>query len=546
MFFLFFIMKSFSLYSQKNKSQPQNQISNNFDYQDCTCAVKIDLKIFNGLDGIYGGSAVNDSREVTKGAVTVANLNDTDGDNITDNIDNSVTATPQGRDEVDLMKLEIISKGKTLPSCPDIELVYQGSIALWKNKTKDIPQSTIIPISSLPLTIWVEATQVSSSLRDIQIQALVDGEIKDEVKATAIWVDITPQNIFYQPSALPAPNTLGLDAPGLLNTINNNHLVTPLGMLSKNLDRYGFGTFAEGNMPSSPNTDLYFGGKILFRWKLLPDDAYSLGNIKLDIARRKNTTDTYYSMTQHTPTISTTNPPLPQQNEGVNDDPQASYGNDNLDEDKTPDSQGYFFSYDTPATPNGYFYTLPSSNLAPIVIRDLNFEEFVRVSFDTPPIGNIVAGSRCSIKQPWSLNCANYCSTSNDLTQPYNERSQSYSQANGGIKIITRPRSVSQPQPNDGNGIITINSLNSTYNTFLLQYNLPTNPNQWKLSKLNPNGTWSFSAWSLSINPNTWEINSTDVNIIINQGSINFSPIAEFVFKVLTIPSTVTNQLNNY
>lgn len=546
MFFIFFIIKSFNLYSQKNKSQPQNQVSNNFDYQDCTCAVKIDLTIYNGLDGLYGGSEVKDSREVTKGAVTVANLNDTDGDNITDNIDNSVTATPQGRDEVDLMKLEIVSKGKTLPDCPDIELVYQGSIALWKNKTKDIPQSNIIPISSLPLTIWVEATQVSSSLRDILIQALVDGEIKDEVRATAIWVEISPQDIYYQSSALPDPSTLGLDAPGLLNTINNNHLVTPLGMLSKNLDRYGFGTYAEGNMPSSPNIDLYFGGKILFRWKLLPDDAYSLGNIKLDIARRKNTIDKFYYMTQYNPTILTTNPPLSQQNEDVNDDDQASFGNDYLDEDKTPDSQGYFFSFDSPGTPNGYFMGLPSSNLAPIVMRDLNFEEFVRVSFKNPPVGNILAGTRCSIKQPWSLNCSNYRSISNDSNEPYNEEKQSFSQANGGAKIITAIRSFGIPQSHDGNGTIVINSLNSNYNTFLLQYNLPTNPNQWKLAKLNANGTWSTSAWSTSINPNTWEITSTDVNITINQGSINFYPTAEFLFKVLTVPNSVTNQLNIY
>ncbi|MBK7807709.1 MAG: hypothetical protein IPJ51_15655 [Saprospiraceae bacterium] len=535
---------SFKLKAQRDNHKNQHT-ENKFKYENCGCSVKIDLKIHNGLYDDYGGQAISESKEVSIGAVTVANLNDTDNDNIVDNIDNHVIASSSGRNEVDLMKLEIVLKGAYVPTCPDLELKLQGNIKLWKQNTKDEIQSSIIPITSLPLTIWVEAIQPSTSLRDIVIQAIVAEDLKDEVKATAIWVDLNPVDVYYTSSSSPEPSTLGLDALGLLQTINNNHLVLPLGMLSKNGDRYGFGTFAEGNMPSKPNIDLYFWGKILFRFKLIPTDAYSLGIINLDIARRKNTKDYVYYSTDFGPTILPTIPPLPLQIEEANDDPQTGGASDHLDEDRVPNSRGYIFSFDAPLTPNGYNMNLTSTS-PPIIVRDLNFVEYVRVSFGEDPSGNILAGSRCSINQSWSLNCSNYCSTSNDSNEPYNDIKQSFSQANGGTRIVTRPRVIGTPRADDGNGSINITAMTNNQNTFILQFNLPSNPNMWRLVKLNMSGDPVHVAWSTNITSTLWEINSTDVKIIINQGSIPFNVINDFIFKVLSIPTFVTNQLNNY
>ncbi len=71
-------------------SYAQN-ISGSFDYEDCGCGGVVDLQIHNGLYGQFGGDRVPDADEYSLGAITVANLNDTDGDTIVDNIDTVVT-----------------------------------------------------------------------------------------------------------------------------------------------------------------------------------------------------------------------------------------------------------------------------------------------------------------------------------------------------------------------------------------------------------------------------------------------------------------------
>jgi hypothetical protein len=63
----------------------------------------VELTIHHG----QSGAAVDNSKEETEGAFTVANKNDTNGDGNIDKDQNPVTATARGIAEVDLMKLII-------------------------------------------------------------------------------------------------------------------------------------------------------------------------------------------------------------------------------------------------------------------------------------------------------------------------------------------------------------------------------------------------------------------------------------------------------
>lgn len=75
------------VFAQKGKHQEHN-----LPPTDPTCGHKpdINLVIYNGLLAPYGGQEVPKSREKSVGAVTVANLNDTDADGTIDNEDNFV------------------------------------------------------------------------------------------------------------------------------------------------------------------------------------------------------------------------------------------------------------------------------------------------------------------------------------------------------------------------------------------------------------------------------------------------------------------------
>ena len=65
---------------------------------------RVDVMLSDGQFGPEVPYPVEESR----GAFTVANMNDTDGDGVTDNVDvDGVIATPAGRNEVDLMQLKI-------------------------------------------------------------------------------------------------------------------------------------------------------------------------------------------------------------------------------------------------------------------------------------------------------------------------------------------------------------------------------------------------------------------------------------------------------
>ena len=209
-----------------------------FIYEDCGCGYKPELRIFYGLEGNYGGQEVTGSAKTRKGAVTVANLNNTDGDMDIDNVDNdvSVNINGNGRDEVDLMKL-IIDVSGTLPGlCKDVvTLTYGGNIKFWEKKTKGTEITNLsFLVSTLPRTIWVEAFAISTSYKDIEI-ILWDKNNKelDKVKATAIWCE--KKMAYISRTSIPIPRLIGIDQIGLEGVINK--IIPPDG------SRYGYGNF---------------------------------------------------------------------------------------------------------------------------------------------------------------------------------------------------------------------------------------------------------------------------------------------------------------
>ena len=157
----------------------------------------VNLTIFNGQDG----PEIPEAKEETQGAFTVANLNDTDGDGVIDNQDQTVMANGAGTtNEVDLMKL-VISKPANAPAGSTMTLtVVSGSIALWQfpSKVTALPWSGgyTIAVDTIPATgkiIWVEATAASSALRAIVLKLTYSAApgVEDIVKATGIWATQT-------------------------------------------------------------------------------------------------------------------------------------------------------------------------------------------------------------------------------------------------------------------------------------------------------------------------------------------------------------------
>lgn len=155
---------------------------------------KVNLIIHNGLKNESGGQEISgdDDEEYSKGAFTVANLNDTDGDNNPDWDDNEVASVK--RDEVDLMELTVTQPNPNEGGNVTLS-VKTGNVKLWKFPTKKeefelTDNKATIATDQLPITLWVEARDVSAALRDIELELEYKGA-KDNVRATAIWAEKT-------------------------------------------------------------------------------------------------------------------------------------------------------------------------------------------------------------------------------------------------------------------------------------------------------------------------------------------------------------------
>ena len=337
------------IYGQRDEGKGNNS---GFQYEDCGCDFKVNLRIFHGLNG----DEISESDEDSKGAVTVANKN---GDN--------------GGTEIDLIKLIIEPKGKKASNC-DVELIADGNISFWNNSDRtDALTNLIFNSDDLPKTIWLEALDVSTDVKDIIIEAKVGNKIYDKVSATAIWCKYVNK---YNDGITPLPN----DDP-LHSFIPEN--------IDSDGDYYGLGYFNRGY------EGLAYGGRILIEFQLLPDGIKELWPLYFDVTRRISSTGESM-ISGSSDFILDRSKTFPSHPDLPNDD---GLGND--DEDNIPYD---LFGYDAPnelVNPdleigqNSYGYTKSYHT----------FEEYVRMSFQ-PMVGNgnQLYGSRCSDKVPWVHN----------------------------------------------------------------------------------------------------------------------------------------------
>jgi len=328
---------------------------------ECT----IDLVIHNG----QGGPPISEADEETIGAFTVANLNDTDGDGEgkkVDKDDDSVKASAKGRNEVDLMALDIN------PPVPAFEgtvtLKVEGdSVRFWKESTKETEIKKLeFNVADLPQTIWVEVTKPSNKVRDIVIRAEHPG-CQDTVKATGVWAKVTAVAHDRQ------------SAVDLFAEKKWADFTTPPK------DRIEF----FGGVGLRPiNGTIGVRNVIAIQFTVQPSGVQNEPKVNFDITRQieamgwdqtgTNPPEVVFSRTFQVP------------DEEANDDPVAEG-----DESNYPNVNDHFYVEDAP----GRVSDIAGSDLS--VLR-FNFREFVRVKFDdTKPTGNTVDGSRCSDKFDW-------------------------------------------------------------------------------------------------------------------------------------------------
>jgi hypothetical protein len=361
------------------------------------------MTLFNGQNG---------SKSDGRGAVTVANLNDTDGDEIVDNIDPSVISTSgKGRNEVDLMKL-IIKKNVTINPDQLFLKKIAGDISLWRTPNKGdsfaFNSDNVAFLSSLTFDsndeaiLYVEAKSVSPTVKNINLQLnRYNGgspEVCDNKLATAFWFEGEIKQVDNSPSPIPGTNDLPyLDNDELIGRINNLYI-------SESGQRWGHGFFNSGDIDTDTYTDLSdlnkrFGGRILFEFSIIPNITQGNNMLFIDITRQKKVRTHRFDHNEEkislrTDMISFFDFPeeLNTNNELPNDDKNS------LDEDNLINNS-FVYSIDVPAT------LLKRDNFIAFLVQFMSFKEFVRIT----PYGssnifgvNALKGSRASLKIPWN------------------------------------------------------------------------------------------------------------------------------------------------
>jgi len=239
-----------------------------------TCALQalkhvVRLDIHNGLDGRQGGAQLENAKKLSIGAVTAANLNDTDGDGKVDKDDDVVKAAavnPTGTNEVDLMKLVI--NPLAAPAGGKVKLeATGGDIKLWEKSTKEtaIALPAEFNVGDLPKTVWIEARAISTAVRDIGLKASYKGAV-DEIRATGVWAT-------YDSVRIERLEDFQADVENTLKTFVNSY---------KAMDESRFGL---GPMVSDGTRDTRTGGRLLLEFKIAPIGADALP-IVWDVSRR--------------------------------------------------------------------------------------------------------------------------------------------------------------------------------------------------------------------------------------------------------------------
>lgn len=457
----------------------------------------VDLEIHNGLQGQTGGQKVDDAKEASVGAVTVANLNDTDGDGTQDVNDDEVKApnvNPKGIDEVDLMKLVVNKPLVNDGGMVKLEKVGTGNFKVWTASTKgtELALPAMIAVGDLPKTYWVEARAASGGLADIGLMSTYK-KATDEVRATGVWS--TKDSVKVTRAAGGADNALPGDMGAALQGFIDS-------FKAQDGSRYGYGPFA-----TNGTVDRRTGGRIAIEFATAPAGAEGLG-IVWDQTRRLEHRDWRIADGAQTLTdIGRRN--FPAQQEEPNDDSHAS------DEDNTPQSQ-HIYVFDGPSdsiTASEAFY----------VTRN-NFVEYTRVQLNKTAFANrngLREGSRASPFVPWHY--VDYL-----VRDASNRRVTDNSGKN--------PAASPPVRNGGGNGVATTKILaGAVTEGFTATYNLANL--RWTLT-----GTSGDPAVNVAVGAapagTQWKLKfGNKVEVTITQGATAFANGATFRFSIYTAMS---------
>lgn len=334
-----------------------------------TCAAAactVNLVIHKG----QSGSALSESDEETQGSFTVANLNDTDCDGIVDNADTSVKdAGNDGEDEVDLMKLILKGKG---PKTKSVELsLVSGAARVWEQETKEV--EVTLPkkysITELPKRLWVEATAPSAALRDIELKLVCqEWGVEDVVNATGVWATVTAVSHDRVTAAdlLADPEWADMTGrpSGLINKFDGTGLTPITGDGARNV--------------------------IAIKFTITPPGVYDENRPAFDGSRRKEGK----TWTRNG------NSPCVLDDDGTSEFPdrcdEANDDRNSTDKSLAPNDQDEYFDVDIPGAGE-----LKAHH--DLLIRRLNFMEFLRMKCNgTRPRGKH-SGSRCSPFYDWHM-----------------------------------------------------------------------------------------------------------------------------------------------
>ncbi|MCB9289540.1 MAG: hypothetical protein H6560_19705 [Lewinellaceae bacterium] len=367
-------------------------------------------------------------------SVTVANLNDTDGDTIPDYQDMSVTASLVGRNEIYLMKLLVLKPQPYSGGSLKLRVLEGGQrVKFWKAPTKEdslasaSPNEYNISFGNAPdsLTFYLEATGHSDTLRDIVIEASYGGK-RDTVAATAFWVGLS--TVWFNRTISPQPTFVGADCnncpytttpapdPAVQLSECGTYRRINCGWIANDMTRYGFGPcrrepmapISSINFPGDTSSNnKWMAGRIFWEFRILPaltTQQYDDFNLTFDVTRQKQI-NTCWLVSGNGFSSSNCDqdifPWLAQQdNEKANDDDgQGGLGQN----DNTPSPAGLIYSFDPPGSD---LYDIENENLAFKIYR-ATFKEFVRMKIDDFQTNNIsgpkntLEGSRSSAKMDW-------------------------------------------------------------------------------------------------------------------------------------------------
>lgn len=354
----------------------------------------VNLIIYDG----QSGKEVPEADEDVTGAVTVANLNDTDADSTVSNgnskrdfedpdgvVENRTGADKHGRNEVDLMKLQVKRPVAYSPGTfADLWLIPPGRVRLWNESTKLTPAANYDPIEGhVALSwsageqtkeFWVEIISKSDSVGDVRIDFAYGGKT-DTVVATGIWAVRTDQEF--------DDHTWN----DLAGTVWRTDMDVAVGERVQKYDGTGV----------KPTTDVNLTAKvrnvILFQFTVYPNDVQrKIDRVRFDITRQIEAK----SWKEKNSGI---DPPediegFPDEWELPNDDKHDK------DESDSPNLDGRMYSMDSPG------FDFPSGGRTEFFkyYQQANYFEYMRVTFkeQSRPWGEVkVIGSQCSESVDW-------------------------------------------------------------------------------------------------------------------------------------------------